>query len=189
MSSGDKKEIQGWGEAVAQFTRGAATKPLPTKPIPMSSERVAWLCAMVMSELFELACTVAKPDDTGSQKEKALAILNDAMSKIDTNGEVFSEDPAETCANQADAIVDFSYYGLNVAAAHGIQMDPIFRLVHQANMTKVEYTISRRGTDGKILKPPGFQPPDITAEIKRQLDAEEQIDSPSKRLKMNPDNQ
>jgi len=165
-----------WPAAVAQFTRAAALQPLPEKPTPLSRERVTWLCRMVMSELFELASTVAEPSEGMSQSIVALQILDEAMRGIDHGGDPYSADPAEQCAQQADAIVDLIYYSLNVAAAHSIDVEPVFRLVHAANMTKVDAAtgIVRRGTDGKIQKPPGWQPPDVLSEIKRQIENSEQ---------------
>lgn len=184
MPEEEQPKVLDWAKAVSQFTRAAAVNELPRTPTPMSKERVAWLCTMVMSELYELACTVAEPNEQGAQREHALAILNESLAKIDTGGDPFSYDPVETCANQADAIVDFAYYGLNVAAAHGMDLDPVFHLVHDANMYKVRSDIIRRNSDGKVLKPPGWTPPDIVSEMKRQIAAIESCDSPSKRVKV-----
>jgi len=44
---------------------------------------------------------------------------------------------AESSADQADALVDAIYYICDMAARHGINLDPIFDIVHVANMQKV----------------------------------------------------
>ena len=64
----------------------------------------------------------------------------------------------------ADAIGDSIYVLLGFAVTFGIDMRPIFRLIHEANMCK---TGGATRADGKIMKPPGWQPPDIAAEIDR----------------------
>lgn len=161
----------GWPAAVFQFTRAAAQSPLPTEPQPLNRERVRWLSSMVISELFELACSVSAPEDGKTQKEIASELLDEAYAKIDKNGDAYSPEPIVQASQQADAIVDWIYYSLNVAAAHCIDIEPVFELVHAANMTKVDSAtgIVRRNEDGKIQKPPGWSPPDIESELKRQL--------------------
>lgn len=71
----------------------------------------------------------------------------------------------------ADAIVDSIYVLLYTAEVHGINVNPIMRLVHEANMKK-----EGGGTreDGKILKPAGWTPPDVQGEIDRQIKAQPQ---------------
>jgi predicted HAD superfamily Cof-like phosphohydrolase len=180
----DNSSNPGWPASVAQFTKAAALAPLPSEPTPINKAKVTWLCSMVMSELYELACTVSPAEDNKTEKEVALELLQDAFNKIDKNGDPYSSEPIIQAAQQADAIVDLTYYSLNVAAAHCIDLEPVFALVHQANMAKVDAKtgIVRRSEDGKIQKPPGWTPPDIESELKRQL-AECQ-ERNSKRTKM-----
>jgi predicted HAD superfamily Cof-like phosphohydrolase len=56
----------------------------------------------------------------------------------------------------ADACADLIYVTLGTAVSHGIDLSPIFRLVHLANMAKVG---GGKRADGKMLKPPGWTPP------------------------------
>jgi len=58
----------------------------------------------------------------------------------------------------ADGIGDLLYVVLGTAVAYGINIDPIFEAIHNANMAKLGGTTR---PDGKILKPEGWQPPDI----------------------------
>lgn len=81
---------------------------------------------------------------------------------------------AITICQRADGYIDAIYFGLGGLVEMGIDPDPLFELVHGANMAKVwpDGTVHRR-EDGKILKPPGWEAPDvaIAAEIDRQMDA------------------
>lgn len=65
----------------------------------------------------------------------------------------------------ADGIADLLYVTLGTAVACGIDIEPVFIAVHNSNMLK-----DGGGTrpDGKILKPPGWTPPDIASILKKQ---------------------
>lgn len=71
---------------------------------------------------------------------------------------------------QADALVDAIYYLCDTAVRQGINLDPLFAIVHQANMGKVVGGKVHRRGDGKILKPEGWQDPKplLQAEVERQ---------------------
>lgn len=64
----------------------------------------------------------------------------------------------------ADGITDLIYVLLGTGATFGIDMDHIFRIVHESNMSK------DGGSDagGKIIKGPGFIPPDIKGALEEQ---------------------
>merc|ERR1711939_1121041 len=72
---------------------------------------------------------------------------------------------------QADALVDIEYYMLNCAAKKGFNMSSIFGVVHAANMAKRNPETGRfeKNADGKIIKPPGWKPPNVEAELARQV--------------------
>ncbi len=65
----------------------------------------------------------------------------------------------------ADGIVDSIVVILDVAVAYGIDIRPIWDMVHEANMKKVAGPVRE---DGKRLKPEGWKHPDIGAELERQ---------------------
>ena len=71
---------------------------------------------------------------------------------------------------QADALVDAIYYLCDTAIRHGMDLDPLFEIVHRANMQKVVDGKVLRRDDGKILKPEGWQDPKpyLIQEIMRQ---------------------
>lgn len=88
-------------------------------------------------------------------------MVNDEMDELEQAG---------TVPDQADALVDAIYYICDFAATHGINLDPIFEIVHGANMQKVVDGKVIRRKDGKILKPDGWEDPGpkVRAEIERQ---------------------
>jgi len=76
-----------------------------------------------------------------------------------------ARDPADQ-----DALVDVYYYMLNAACKKGVNLSSVFGTVHAANMAKRDPETGKflKREDGKIVKPRGWQPPDIEAEIRRQ---------------------
>ena len=69
-----------------------------------------------------------------------------------------------------DACADQLYILLGTINAHGLQdlIGPAFELVHKNNMTKVGLDGKvLRNPDGKILKPEGFVPVDLTTLFKQ----------------------
>lgn len=64
-----------------------------------------------------------------------------------------------------DGLCDLIYVCLGAAVRWGVDLSPIFDAVHRANMAK-----DNGGTrgDGKVLKPPGWTPPDIAGLLKAQ---------------------
>jgi len=67
----------------------------------------------------------------------------------------------------ADGIVDLIYVALGAAVEFGIDITPIFEIVHAANMRKIG---GPARCDGKILKPEGWEAPDaaILQELAKQ---------------------
>lgn len=65
----------------------------------------------------------------------------------------------------ADGVADATYVLLGTAEAAGIDMEPVFDLVHESNMLKAGGPVR---DDGKRLKPEGWAPPDIAGELERQ---------------------
>jgi len=64
--------------------------------------------------------------------------------------------------NIAKELADIIYIVCGTAASYGIPLDKVFSEVHRSNLSKLneDGSVSRR-SDGKILKPDGWKPPDI----------------------------
>lgn len=80
---------------------------------------------------------------------------------------------ASTLFDAADAYLDIAYFAIGGLVEMGINPGELWRIVHGANMAKVQPDGSvKRREDGKIIKPEGWVPPDndLKAEIARQLE-------------------
>lgn len=65
-------------------------------------------------------------------------------------------------AKTIDALCDLLYVVLGSAVSLGVDLLPFFRLVHDSNMAKLGPDGKPiRRSDGKVLKPEGWTPPDI----------------------------
>jgi predicted HAD superfamily Cof-like phosphohydrolase len=154
-------------EHVRQFTRESGAN-CPFYPVPMKREAVEFCGKMVLDELSELLATV-------TEKEHILMELHDIVDRLDVTRlrplEEYEENRHLRIADQMDAIVDMHYYLMNTACKHGMNTDRVFTLVHEANMAKKDPATGRfiKREDGKIMKPAGWQEPDIVEEVKRQL--------------------
>lgn len=78
-------------------------------------------------------------------------------------------DDYQTLTSVADALADILYVVHGCAIAFGLNMTPIFNVVHAANMTKTTGPIS---ASGKKLKPFGWTGPEATirSHIIQQID-------------------
>lgn len=146
-------------EQVKQFT--SAFTAVPDTPQPMAPDRTAFILKMILSEALELGQTVYSNEEV---KQK-LKDMIDSTDFVADRPKPANED--ELCAEQVDAMVDIYYYMQDSMVRCGINMSDVFKIVHEANMKKVEGGVKRR-EDGKILKPAGWQPPNVVEEIKRQ---------------------
>ncbi len=153
-------------QLVKEFTEESSGIPCPMVPTTMNRSSVAFIIRMILSELDELACTVT------SNEEERDALLHEAMYTRDRCTTYQYANGAELAGAQFDALVDAWYYSLNCAAKHGANLSSIFNVVHQANMAKRDPATGKftRRSDGKVIKPVGWQSPDITGEIQRQMD-------------------
>lgn len=153
-------------ELVKDFTEQSLGVTLPTTPSKMTKEEVRFIVRMVISEMMELCTTVT------NSVEGAFNFFNECYCSCDRPKE-FKKDATDEqiMAEQYDSFVDAWYYMLNTAVKKGANLDSIFHLVHGANMAKrhPDGLFHRRVEDGKVIKPEGWEEPDIVGEIKRQL--------------------
>jgi|SRR5581483_9510219 len=146
---------------VVKFTTACSTdNSVPKYPRPMSPDRIRFVTRMIISELMELATTVTDDPVTFVQE----CIKTDLPRKYTGTSDI------DKLAYQLDACVDILYYLGDSAARDGINLDPGFTEVHAANMNKIgpDGKVIRR-EDGKIMKPPGWQEPDIHKVVERQM--------------------
>ncbi|MQA87594.1 MAG: nucleotide pyrophosphohydrolase [Streptosporangiales bacterium] len=65
----------------------------------------------------------------------------------------------------ADALADIVYVACGTAITYGIPFDAVFAEVHRSNMTKIGPDGPTFRADGKIMKGPHFEPPDIESRL------------------------
>merc|ERR1719411_2180964 len=112
---------------------------------------------------MELNATVMGP-------QEAKRVMGNMVQQAACVPQVKTANQHELIGEQADALVDIWYYSLNAAAKKGVNLSSVFDLVHSANMAKVNPTTGKcmKRPDGKIIKPPGWTAPNVTAEMERQ---------------------
>lgn len=152
-------------DKVKQFTEESMGMTLPSTPSPLTKSEVKFITRMVVSELLELITTVT------TSVEEAQSILSECIGSLDVPKQVptFGSEE-ELIAEQYDAFVDAWYYMLNTSVKKGVNLDRLFDVVHEANMRKrwADGTFHRR-EDGKVVKPEGWEEPDLVSEIKKQM--------------------
>ncbi len=83
-------------------------------------------------------------------------------------GELADAAAAGDLIGVADALADIVYVAYGTAHVYGIDLDAVLDEVHASNMTKLGADGRPiRRADGKILKGPGYRPPDIAAVLAR----------------------
>jgi predicted HAD superfamily Cof-like phosphohydrolase len=157
-----KPETMSDAENVRQFTKESGTE-VPNKPQLMTKNEVFFLIKMMLDEIMELGATVAESQEV---KFNMIKMITDSKDISRSTGSV-----EQLIGEQGDALVDSYYYSLNAAAKKGINLSRIFEVVHKANMDKRDPVTGKflKREDGKIIKPAGWKEPDITGEIKRQI--------------------
>lgn len=135
------------GEFMAAF--GQTIRTAPTTEITRE-ERVL-RARLVVEEALEFAeamgCTVTTPDGS-VVGAKSVAVDIDPDRDIDL-------------VEAADALADINVVAKGSALTLGIDVDAVFEIVHATNMAKLgpDGRPIRRESDGKVLKPAGWQPP------------------------------
>ncbi len=98
-------------------------------------------------------------------KKEAVMRLNLLHSEV---AELMRAEQRGDMAQVAHELADVLYVTIGTAVQYGINIDPVFSEVHRANMAKRWADgkfHAHRGT-GKIQKPKGWTPPDVTGVLK-----------------------
>jgi hypothetical protein len=82
------------------------------------------------------------------------------VSEVEEGWDAFHD---ENVARMADAYLDAIYFAIGGLVELGVDADPLFAAIHEANMKKVKFP-----GQSKIGKPTGWMPPDIAALIEEQ---------------------
>lgn len=164
-------------EQVKEFTEQSMGKKLPDRPMVIPKSQMEFINEMVVSELIE-----GNRDTPGvnSWEEARMMIIRSVFADQTRKEKKLNQSPLEEpvelkddiniIGGQADALADAIYYILNLAAKFGLNLQPIFDIIQTANMDKKDPDAGwLRSEDGKVLKRNGWKPPNISAEILRQV--------------------
>ncbi len=101
----------------------------------------------------------------GNAIHTAFKIINGAIEQIVT----------PTCNDIdaiADGLVDSIYVHVGAALQYGLPLDHVWDAVQKANMAKFPGGRAIRREDGKVIKPEGWQPPNILEALEKESEAE-----------------
>lgn len=142
-------------QRVFEFSK-AADDPIPDEPRVPTAEETDFLIRMLMDEILEV---LSIHYDSQLAKSKLYEMIRTAKS--------LPKEPEPTVESFADGVCDIIIYALHSCCKMGIDMDPVFDEVMNANMRKRNPETGKfdRRADGKIVKPKGFVPPDVKSAI------------------------
>lgn len=129
--------------------------PVLDKPQVPPDERVRLRAKVIMEEAFETVMAMYGNSQTlGNIKEQVQDYLSQGPVQVDL-------------PEVADGLTDLDYVVEGTRLEFGIDGDPLFETVHAANMRKFGPGSWKRD-DGKQMKPPDWQPPDIAQALVNQ---------------------
>lgn len=150
---------------VREFIEGARGITCPDKPRLLTKQETHFIVKNVCSELLELLST------THEDPQHAFALAFAESERHYRTKPISETDKDALIAEQADASVDLIVYTLDASSMASQFLSPVFEEVNGANMRKKFPDGSfHLDENKKILKPPGFEPPDVTRIIKRHLE-------------------
>lgn len=122
------------------------------------------LCELATSLGCDMAISCNDPLQPEGTKERSFREYSDDKESVLVRNSYEGWEPVET----ADAIADLLYVVYWAAAVYGIPANMVFNEVHRSNMTKLfppdsehPKAHARNRADGKILKGPNYEPPQI----------------------------
>lgn len=153
-------------QMVKTFTTAAGTVCF-NEPTLISKDRGTFLLRHAISELHEFALTITNSTDEAHELLKTC--LDHVLLRLDEWVELSESELIET---QEDSICGVWITLLKVAARHGQDVSSMMKVVMKSNMAKIDPLTgkcNRRESDGKIMKPAGWNPPNTKDEISRQI--------------------
>jgi len=142
------------------------------KPTPMNKEVAVNRAVWSGEELIELLYATAGGEIGQFEElyEQFLKGLQNAKEKI-----VNEQKPVDDIlVAQADALIDEAYFNNGSFTILGVEPEPLFDIVHAANMGKLHDGVPKyRESDGKIIKPENWER-DFAPEGKLKTEIERQ---------------
>lgn len=147
--------------AVREFMQAAEQPTADTPHIPPLAQRLLRI-NLIAEELAELAAAsgIAVAIHTRGPEDNPTYdyFSSRAGPGIKPDGDVI---------DIADALADLLYVVYGAAVTYGIDIGQVFDAVHRSNMSKFIDSYTR--SDGKLMKGPSWQPPNIQAILDAQM--------------------
>lgn len=106
--------------------------------------------------------------EEAAEFDEAMSYLEESINlKKRTNGEMGDANILDAWAQVIDGMCDTIVVIHNTACSMNLDLEPFFNEVHRTNMEKADGPV--RESDGKKLKPEGWQPPKIQELLEDQL--------------------
>lgn len=140
-------------------------------PVDIAVKRAIWTAEELVEFLH--ASVAGDPDEF----EKVLTQLRHGITDAAEKSRAVGPIPKEhVIVAQMDALTDVSYFTDGSFVIAGVDPQPLFDIVQDANMAKLgaDGKPILRESDGKIMKPEGWEPPEekLELEIKRQMNTD-----------------
>lgn len=123
----------------------------------------------MVRDFHEAFGLVVDAEDTPELRQFRFKLIREEFEEVDEAlypfpGGAFKPPPLEHVAKE---LADLAYVLYGTAVSLGIDLDEALRRVHASNMSKLgDDGHALRREDGKILKGPNYQPPDMTGVVK-----------------------
>lgn len=165
-------------EMVSEFHK-AFNYPRSDKPVVLDPDTVLKRISFIQEELIELlAASVDTTDEFDSYLEEYTNQFTEAVFKerskvqLRERGEV-EQSETQRIVDQSDALVDILYFTFGSADVSGVQLKPLFDIVQEANMSKLDENGRPIYNEfGKIQKSDLYIPPEpaLYKEIIKQIE-------------------
>jgi predicted HAD superfamily Cof-like phosphohydrolase len=114
-----------------------------------------------------MAVMVAEFHEHANSTGRAATVALTPSLHAEEHDELLEAIERDDAAAIARELADVAYIAFSEAWARGLDLDAAFLEVHRAAIDKI--AVNRRDPAGKLTKPPGFRPPDMTAATARAV--------------------
>jgi predicted HAD superfamily Cof-like phosphohydrolase len=167
----EKTENKTQFQQVREFHHGFNC-PAPEEPEKLSDKLAVNRAAFIMEEVIELLHATAGND------ERFATFYEDLMTRAAESyrKQLQKSYPDDQLIGQMDAFTDILYFANGGFVEAGVEPEPIFDIVHAANMGKIFPDGKPHYNEvGKVIKPDNWEhdhapEPKIQAEINRQIE-------------------
>lgn len=149
--------------------------PAPDKATPLTLERTVARGGWTVEEIVEMIQQTSKDEAEFDSAIDILKLKLDAA-VIKSKNDDYNSSEKDVMIGQLDALIDQLVFVNGSLAEMGIDPKPFYQIVMDANMAKLgpDGKPIIRESDGKIMKPEGWEPPEpkMLEKLNEILDSE-----------------